>query len=400
MKKYKVTYYISTILFVLIGCLFSTCTEPYSPNLLPQTESLLVVEAVLTNELKNHEVILSRSSAEQGEIIFEQNATVKITDDNQQTYTFSEVEVGKYISDIAFKAELDKSYQLFINTSTGKAYSSSSVSLPQSSQIESINSVKTTTQTGNIGVSIAVNSYDPTGNSIYYRYDYEETYKIIAPNWIPEHLIVASEEEQVVSVVNRENEERVCYATDYSNSILLTETSGTAEDRVSNFEVRFLNQENYIFSHRYSILIRQHVLSQQAYNFYKKLQDFSGSESLFSQSQPGFINGNIYSEDNNQERVVGIFEVSSVSEKRAFINYADFYPEEDLPPYIDDCDQTTYPVSGEPSVYQYVKANSVSYVDNITNAMTGALEAYIIAPRVCGDCTVLGSAEVPEFWIE
>ncbi|MRI01516.1 DUF4249 family protein [Kriegella sp. EG-1] len=400
MKKYKVTFFVLNTLFIIIGCLFSTCTEPYAPNLLPQTESLLVVEAVLTNELKHHKVVISRSSAEQGEVTFEEKATVKIIDDNQQTFTYTESGAGTYISDSAFMAETGRTYQLVITTTLGKTYTSSIESLPQTSQLDTITAEKTTTQTGNIGISITIDSYDPTGNSIYYRYDYEETYKIIAPNWIPEQLVVASEEQQLVAIVNRDKEERVCYATDYSNSIILTKSTGAAEDRISNFEVRFLNKDNYIFSHRYSILIKQHVLSQQAYNFYKKLQDFSGSESLFSQSQPGFINGNIYSQDNTTESVIGFFEVSSVSEKRAFINYSDFYPEESLPPFVSDCNQTTYPVEGEPSVYQYVKENTVSYVNNITNAMTGAIEAYIVAPRVCGDCTVVGNTEVPEFWIE
>ena len=205
-----------------------------------------------------------------------------------------------------------------------------------------------------------------------------------------------------VGIVNRDpnREERTCYATDNSIRIILTKTSGAGEDRVTDFDVRFLNKDNFIISHRYSILVKQYVLSQQAYTFYEKLQDFSGSESLFSQSQPGFINGNIFVDDDSDERVVGIFEVSSISEKRAFFNYADLFPDEDLPPFIDECRPANYDVGGTLSVFEFVKSNRVSYTNNVANPVTGALEEYIVVPRVCGDCTVLGSAMVPDFWQE
>ncbi len=402
MRKISLTYHFHILVFLLAGSFFSGCTEPFSPDLLPLTESNLVVDATLTNESKNHEVLLSRSSQEQGELQIEKNATVRVLDDTQQTFTFNETAPGKYISDLPFKADTNKTYRLQIITADGKSYTSQAESLPQTSQIENVAAKKTLTENANEGVLITVDSFDPTGNSTYYRYEYEETYKIIAPKWGPDQLVVLSEENQSVGIVGRdpEKEEQTCYATDKSISLILTKTSGAGEDRVTDFEVRFLSKGNFIISHRYSILVKQYVLSQQAYTFYEKLQEFSGSESLFSQSQPGFINGNIFPDDDSIERVVGIFEVSSVSEKRAFFNYVDLFPDEDLPPFIDECKPAIFQVEGDPSVYDFVKSNSVSYTNNITDLNTGDLVAYIVAPRVCGDCTVLGSAVVPEFWEE
>lgn len=400
MNKRFVTYRRNILLFILIGCLYEGCTEPFSPDLLPQTESILVVDATLTNESKKHGIFLSRSSQEPGELQTEENATITIVDDNLQTFTFTESERGKYISDVAFTAEPNKAYRLFITTSNGRMYASNPAVLPQTTQIDNVEAKKTATDSSVDGVKITVDSFDPTGSSTYYRYEYEETYKIIAPKWAPDELVVASEENMTVGIFGRQNEDRTCYATDKSNTIILTKTSGAGEDRVTDFSVRFLNQGNFIISHRYSILVKQYVLSREAYTFYEKLLDFSGSESLFSESQPGFINGNIFPEDGGSERVVGIFEVSSVSEKRTFFNYADLFPEEELPPFIDECRSTIFELGGEPSVFEHVKAKRVSYVGNVTNSMTGALEAYIVVPRVCGDCTVLGSATVPDFWEE
>lgn len=401
MRRRIATYHLYILTFYLLGSLFYSCTEPFSPDLLPQAKSILVVDATLSNETKNHEIFLSRSSKEAGEMIFESNAIVTILDENQQSFTFTESEPGIYISDLPFQAETGRTYQLLITTSDGKSYSSRGESLPQTTQIENVSAQKTITENGTEGIQIIVDSFDPSANSTFYRYEYEETYKIIAPKWGPLQLVAGPEEFQSVGIVNRDPdiEERTCYSTDKSNSIILTKTSGTDEDRVSDFQVRFLNRNNYIISHRYSILVKQFILSQQAYTFYEKLQDFSGSESLFSQSQPGFINGNIFPDDNSNEPVVGIFEVSSVSEKRTFFDYVDFFPDEDLPPFIDECTQTTI-ANGDPSIYEPVRSNQVSYVGEMTNPATGGVEAYIIVPRVCGDCTVLGSNVVPDFWEE
>lgn len=401
MKSETVTYHFYILVFLLVGTLFSGCTEPFSPDLLPQTESILVVDATLSNESKNHEIFLSKSSQEAGELLVERNAVVRILDDNQQAFTFTETEPGKYISDIPFGAEPDRTYRLLITTEDNRSYTSNAESLPQTTQIENVTAQKTTTESGNEGITITVDSFDPTGNSIYYKYEYEETYKVIAPNWGPVQLFAGPEEFRTVSIGNRDptKEERTCYATDSSNSIILTKTSSVGEDRVSDFEVRFLNKDNYIISHRYSILVKQYVLSPQAYGFYEKLKDFSGSESLFSQSQPGFINGNIFPENGSNERVVGIFEVSSVSEKRLFFNYVDFFPNEELPPFIDECKRITL-APGDPTLYDGVKNNRVSYAGEIINQETGAREAYIVVPRVCGVCTVLGSATIPDFWEE
>ena len=59
--------------------------------------------------------------------------------------------------------------------------------------------------------------------------------------------------------------------------------------------VRFINRNNYIISHRYSILVRQFVQSNEAFTFYETLNDLSRNESLFSETQPGFLAGNVSS---------------------------------------------------------------------------------------------------------
>ncbi|MEO1010163.1 MAG: DUF4249 domain-containing protein [Bacteroidota bacterium] len=393
-KYGKFVFALFWIFLILEGC-----TEPFSPEI-PASEGLLVVDATITNELKNHQIFLSRSTQGEPEPLAESNAMVRIVDDNQQQFTFMEISPGTYESSIMFAAEPNRSYRLLITTSSGREYASTPLLLPQVTEIEDIYIERTTSQSGLNGVGIFVNSFDSTGNSIYYKYEYEETYRVIAPRWFPQELVITSENPLIVEEVGRVGQ-RVCYATQKSNNLILTNTSGVGEDRISDFNVRFLSNNNYIISHRYSILVKQFVLSRQVFEFYEKLQDFSGSESLFSESQPGFIVGNIAPQDGGNDQVVGIFDVSSVSEKRVFFNYSDFFPDEDLPPFAEDCPFKTRfaPEFGE--LASLIRQNLISFNSENEDRNPFANEGpWDVQPRVCGDCTALGTETIPDFWEE
>ncbi|WP_420600905.1 DUF4249 domain-containing protein [Flagellimonas sp.] len=390
----KGKFTLRALLFAIV--LLYACTEPLSIDVMG-SNSVLVVDATITNELKTHEILLSRSSQSDTEQpIPEQSAQLRILINNQQEYSFTEVEPGRYRSDIIFAAQANIDYELHITTSDGKNYSSQPSRLPQVTQIDNVYAAFTQTDSGLEGVDINVDSFDPTGNSVYYKYEFEETYKVIAPKWRPNELVIVSENPLNVTDLPHSEEKRVCYATAKSNSIILTNTTSASEDRVTGFAVRFLAKDNFIISHRYSILVKQSVLNREAYEFYEKVSEFSTSGSLFSQSQPGFIIGNIFPEDGSNERVVGIFEVSSVSEQRTFFNYADFFPNQALPEFVEECPETAVPDRQE--LARLVRDQRVSLAGFLDNGNGGV--TYIVQPRACGDCTALGTNIAPDFWEE
>ena len=100
--------------------------------------------------------------------------------------------------------------------------------------------------------------------------------------------------------------------------------------------------------------------------------------------------------------VLGYFEVASVSERRIFFNYDDFFPGEDLPPYADPCTRVTPPLQDRETdcvLRPLIEAGTFLYLEeNFEPSLTAG--PFVVVPRVCGDCTVLGTNELPEFWIE
>ena len=379
-----------------------SCIEPFDVSY-ANFESALVIDAIITNELKQQRIVLSRTyEFEEEGPSAESNAAVIVTDSNGDSYTFTDTGNGIYLSEQAFAAVLGVEYQLSIITKDGRNYASDAAQLRvASTTIDEVRAQRITNDFGEDGMAIFVDSFDPTGESVNYRYDYEETYRVVAPDWNPRTLIGDPQGGcDVLEAPNRDYEE-VCYPTTASNSIILTTTRELGEDRVDNFMVRFIDSGDYIISHRYSILVRQYVQSNEAYTFYGTLKDISTTENLFSQIQAGFLQGNVFSSEDRNEQVLGYFDVAAVDEKRIFFNYDDFYPGEPLPPYVQDCTPSTPPIAnpGGCVLRPILETGTAAFVGD--NPSPGDGEGpYFIAPRICGDCSLLGTSEVPGFWEE
>jgi hypothetical protein len=396
------SYYILLLLFVY-GCVEEIdLTEELS------FEDTLVIEANITDESKEQVIAMSRSYRFEDEGANpETNASVSISANEGKIYSFTESDSrpGLYVSDEVFKAEPGVDYRLFVTTSSGASYTTPPVQLPQSSKIDRVYGSREVNSIGTELLAIKVDSYDPTRSSNYYRYEYEETYKIIAPNWVNREFVILQDEYgndlAFPGFETRSIDEKECYNTDISNSIIQTSTTELNEDRVSGFAVRNIASDNPVLSHRYSILVRQYVQSLEAFSYYDLLNQLSASGNALTQIQPGFIASNIFSTTDRDEKVLGFFDVSSVAEERIFFNYEDFFPGEPLPPYFVSCRISAPPIatmSGTP-LKDAIQAGLVKYLQDHQPPEPN-VGPFDVVPTPCGDCTVLGQTDPPEFWIE
>jgi hypothetical protein len=254
---------------------------------------------------------------------------------------------------------------------------------------------RTTNNNGTDGMGIFVDSFDPSRLSNYYRHEYLETFKIIAPFWTPFDIVVLSEGVSTfnTAIILREREEQTCYGTNPSKNIQVASTLALNEDRLNKYNVRFINRDDYILTYRYSILVRQYVESLEAFSYYETLRGLSQSAgNVFSEDQPGFLAGNIFSLDDPTENIAGFFDVATVDEKRIFFDYEDFFPNEEPPPYFLDCEP--FSPSSEGTLGERDLANLI-YADAIRYYAPGQ-----VVYKQCGDCTALGSNVIPDFWIE
>lgn len=396
-------------MLVLAVFFFGSCTDPYALQT-KNYEEVLVIEATITNELKHQEIKITKTyKLEENFPTSVTDAVVILKDNLGNSYEFAE-QGNKYVSVNEFKAEPNRQYQLKIITDNGKSYVSTTETLTHETSIQSI-VPKVNNVNGIRGVEMIVNSFDPSNSSKYYRYEYEETYKIIAPRWVPvKGVVTPTPSPGVINLVPRTEEAQICFTTKKSDKIILTSTNNLTEDRVI-FPVRFIKDSDYTIANRYSILVKQYVQNLASYTYYKTLKELSGSEGILSQNQPGFFFGNIKSVENPDEKVIGYFEVSSVSSQRIFFNFGDVFPNQLQPKYPYKCQPDPLLGNDDPefffkycfspfdyscsgyTVLSVLSSGSMVYYNFSDNK-------YELYPTPCGDCTSFSSNIRPTFWID
>ncbi|WP_158306096.1 DUF4249 domain-containing protein [Maribacter sp. HTCC2170] len=405
--------------FIIVGW-FNACVE--SIDFVIPNRKNLVVDALLTNEIKHQEVKLSYAyKLENDSIAKASGATVTIVDNLQNEYLFNETEEGHYISNNEFAAQAGVGYQLMISTNEGKKYSSKVEAFNGVASVSNLWADKSENFNGDAGILISVDGSSDT--SALFRYEYEETYKIVAPKYIGLDFELTNYDPcswpltYDLDIVVRDDQQQICYGNRKSNQIILGSTAQQSQNNFEKHPIKFISADDFAISHRYSILVKQYVQSVDAYNYFSTLKDISTSENLFSDSQPGFLEGNMMAEDSENNLVLGYFEVASVSSKRLFFNYEDYFPDAELPDYPIDCennfiqpeiehdvlcnDNADFPHrSCGRSLLQLIDENLVAYVTEVVGPFEECEGPYVAVPRVCGDCTELGSNIVPDFWIE
>ncbi len=391
------------LLLVFTSCVETFDTAPFL-NDDEVSEDILVVEAIITDEMKQQTIKISKlgsldGGAGPGEI---GNAQVSLEDGTGTMYAFNSLGGGIYASQNPFAAVPNVSYSLRV-VINGKEYSSTEELLPSTSTIDELYARRITSDGGVDGIGIFVNPLGG-GESPKFRYEFEETYEIIAPLWAPFDMVVTSRTFPFeFDLVPRDRDTRRCFGTRRSNDIILSSDLDLENNVEQGFLVQFISSEDPVIQHRYSILVSQFSQGTNAHAFYTTLREQATSADVFSQIQPGFIEGNIANISNEEDRVIGFFSVESVVSRRLFFDYEDFYPDEELPPYFINCNslgapRTVTPAGTSPLMDAIDSGDFVYVRDNNGEVPDGG--PFLTARTPCGNCTVLGSNVIPEFWTE
>ncbi|MDG1572648.1 DUF4249 domain-containing protein [Robiginitalea sp. M366] len=400
---------------------------------------LLVVEAVLTDSVQVQQVLLSRSSPRldletdtvynpfipfglgaRDSVIDERGARVQLLSGSGGTFSFFETEAGAYRSLDAFALAPGETYTLEIRTASGAEYRSDPLQINGEAALTGLYAERETNAFGVEGIQIYADGRALQGDASRLRYAYEETYKVIAPYWNENEFRLTNydpcalpDPTYTLEIIPQQTERQVCYNTVPSATVIQTSLATGGGSTINRFPVRFIPRDDFILTHRYSIVVRQYVQDAGAFGFFEALKRFSETESLFSQVQPGALTANVTRTDGTRENVLGYVEAASVSQRRIFFNYDDYFPGEALPPYPFVCLEHSSPESHvsycfqgmssddcPQSIIERINLGLITYTgENVDNIGT-CPGPYTYVNSVCGDCTLLGQNTIPEFWEE
>ncbi|MBG0859958.1 MAG: DUF4249 domain-containing protein [Bacteroidales bacterium] len=363
------------IRIILFLALVVGCTVQFIPEV-DENRELLVVEGMITDQNRVNRVRLSRSMPIG--TLFERkavmDAVVTITDENGIVTALIEAPAGTYSTDsLQFRGRIGGRYSLNIKTNDAE-YVTDYIEMQPVPQVNSLYYEKvliTAAKDSNDmeeGCKIYVDSYDPTGECLYFRWDYSETWEYRIP----------------YNVVNK-----TCYVTERSDEILVKNTSMYSQARVSKYPVVFLTNKSDRLKEKYSILVNQYSLNESEYEFWENVRKISQNVGGLYDITPMAVSGNIRCTTNPEEVVLGYFSVSAVTEKRLF---------------IDDT------FLGLPLFYTYCATDTVVGMLPETGLNTDywVIEDYSDEPlpfwvittfRECADCTTRGTKERPPYWI-
>ncbi len=386
---------ISLKLAVFIGIivLFNSCVEELELDT-ENFESILIVEGIITDEVKFQEVKLSRSyRLEENGPAPVSNAEVIVKSSIGENIEFSETSPGLYISGIDFAARPGTDYTLEVTTANG-VYESTTISGQESTSIDEVRTIKTNYKQDE-GVAILVSSSDQNEGS-FYKYEYEETYKIVSPYEKLWDLVIV--EDTLLESVDKTREEYICYNTLPSTETIISGTTELSENNINDYLVKFIERDNFKMSYRYSMLVKQLRISADAHAFYETLKNLSEADNIFSQYQPGLLSGNIQPVGNNDEKVIGIFSAAAVDEARVFFSYTDYFDPivQARASHINDCDDVfteSYDV-----LIGLLEDGLVKYFSEEPQPFAPPIYFVISAP--CVDCNYFGTNVQPDFWVE
>lgn len=381
-----------SVLVITIGIailLAGSCIDPYNPPEIESSESYLIVDGLVDLSAENARVQLIHSQAldEQGAPLRESNAAVSITVNGDQVFVLSETAPGEY-SAWDMTVNPGDQCELRIRTAGGDEYVSEMVTSRETPPIDSVTWTANPTQ-----LDIEVNTHDPTGNTRYYRWKYEQTvmYRSIHPS-----SYIWDAEQHVVRGRNLNEKIYECWKTTSSTSIGVFSTKGLSEDVVSKFIVASFPSTAWELRTKYSILVKQFAIDEREFNFWTELRKNTESIGTIFDPQPSQIAGNIHAVNPSAQKVFGYFSVGSSTEKRKFISY------EELPYKASEYD-TGYPgcgfmVKDTLRLFQIMAGSNQLIIDGIYDGPF--LVGYWTAENRCIDCRIAhgGTNVEPDFW--
>ncbi len=388
-------------LFVLNSCL-----DSYTINI-DGYEDLLVVDGLITDENKSHAITLLRSTSDINEDSpYETGAEVYVTDTSGEIYYFTENSSGVYSSDSTdLLVEVGEKYILHIQTEDGESYQSDECEVLPKIAIDSVYYKKDSDwdESGeylNDGISFYMDATSET-TSTYVRFLYDEDWEFRTP--YPEGYVVL--EDGTIEYISPV-ENWLCYKHDSSSDINVYSFGNQAGSEIKEKEVCFVaSSVSDRLSIRYCLTVKQLAISKEEYEYWRKLSESTEETGEVFAKQPYSVAGNVYNTENENEAVLGFFQVGSVASKRLYVSKEDL-KDLDLPAYSSSCESELFLVDDKVyysiyEIYEKKVINGGYYVYELKyDEMGMSIIGLLLARKKCSDCTLTGNSMMPDFWEE
>jgi hypothetical protein len=373
----KSIFYIVLLIFIIA----EGCKEPYEIETGLGQGGFLVVDGYINVGDGVTTINLSRTTPidEVPVLTPETGATVAI-EDGQFSFPLTESSSGVYVSE-ELQLPLDRQYRLRIITNNENVYLSEFTNPISTPPIDSV-----TWKQEFEGVEIAVTTHDPSNKTHFYRWEFDEVWELQSFY----RSFVKYENSEFIFRSNEELKNMYqCWKYDTNSMINISSSQGLTSDIIASHPITFIPSYERKLAIRYRILVKQHALSADAYDFFRILLKNNENLGTFSDPQPSELPGNIQCLNAN-EVVVGFVEASTTETSKLFINRIDLYSWN----YIPACEELEllFDSTDIETSMRYLTPTEL-IVENLIRI--GVKATY----PACADCRVDGGINLmPPFW--
>ncbi|MCE7067863.1 DUF4249 domain-containing protein [Dyadobacter sp. CY326] len=302
----------SALLLMMLVLVIYSCIEPFNPPEVNNPESFLVVDGFLNVGGDTSKIILRNTQNTNDEVkpLNEGGAKLVAEAESGETYNFEELDNGIYVLP-PVNFNMSTKYRLRIKRSNGREYLSGYV---VASKTPPIDSLTYRVDRNRNAMLVYVNAHDATNNTRFYRWRFEETYEYKSAFF--SGLVRDPETETIIA---RRDDINTCWTTLESKDIKLGSTIKLNQDIIKDLPINVIDIATNKLYFKYSILVRQYALSQEAFEYWTDLaKTTQGTGSLFD-PQPSQVTGNIRNVADAKELVFGYFSASTEEKQRIFI---------------------------------------------------------------------------------
>ena len=364
----------------------AACRQAYNPPAIKAANNYFVVDGFINTGLNAVTMFNLNRSRNLGDStvtgIPELNASASIVSSSGASYPLTDTANTGIYSSAPLNLDITQQYSIAITTSDGQKYSSDPVPCKQTPPIDSLYWQQPS------DLIIYVNTHDPTGNTRYYRYDYQETWEHdaqLSTPWIAVN--------DTLEATDSTNQKAQCWNTAPSTHIIVATSAALAQDNIVAFPVETIPLGDARVDIGYSILVRQYAMTEDAYNYWLLIQKTSQQLGTLFDIQPTQLIGNIHCLTNPSAPVIGFISASSVQQQRINI-----YPSSlsdnwthNSPGVNCNTIEIGYNANDFP-VFSYPDTSYGPYYFNGPDSL-------VLAPSFCTNCLYFGGTTIkPSFW--
>jgi hypothetical protein len=353
-------------LFSLTFLTFDSCVETFDTNVrVEDVQKYIVVDGLITDQPGPYTINLFTSASLDDELdaVNQINgASVIINDDLNNSFTLSEITAGNYQTSASFRGTVGRTYTLQITTADGNQYESLPQKLLPVGEIEKVyrefvqvedSLTANRTKDPKNGFNIFLNcNVLPEQNKLV-RWRTMGTYEITT---YPIERTVASNGAQIVMIPDPPPCSGysyvpfphllgdgickccTCWLSIYDSGPILSDPKFINENHVERLKLAFVPANRSFFHKKYYFKVEQMSVTQEAFDFWKKIKKQGGTGSDLFQTPSGQTTGNMKPVGDTKIPVIGLFGVSAVRSHSFFIERSEIpYRVSSMDRFPDSC---------------------------------------------------------------